>query len=969
MTLAFSGFAPGGRLMTGDRVVGLRSGTNTIFTPTLPGNILAAQLTTTIPTQLLANTFYTGVVASPSPAVGIMPVTPTAGDVLIVAAVAAAGVTIQKGTAAVVDIGGTPVGSTFFLPIGSVISLRCTNAAGGGQWAAEALQNSTLIDGVTTQNAISNIQLNKSNNLSDVSNAVTSLSNIGGQPINLSGTGNPNGAQAGTAGVNIYFDTAAQQYWACTVTGTSSTAVWQNLSTESVILPANILYFSGSIGSDITGNGSQSFPFATYNFAVSVAVGLATIANQYAVFPMGQERVTGDIVLYPFVSIVGLSPDVNQINTAGNVVADSSWDSTPNGNFSANNVGITAGSGVNITLNVPQGANFIFHNSPFINTPSMAFTGTDSPAEIFAYINCIDLQNSPTATFTDFISTIDNSTISDVTLVNTSSAKQSILIIDNASILDDGPITVQTTGAGQGAALFASATVNLNNLTIDGIPTVALLDVVSYPINLTFLNGATVSNISLLNILDGINANANFTPLNYVPVAGPTWAAESGTGNLAGIDVALASLNTFPSITLTNANNQVKFGTTTNIILNVPAPAASRLYTLPDVFADATIWMLNTNNTRTLNGPFVMDDSPNSNTSIGLGSMTVSSTAKVNVSIGVGANGSLGATTNGQTTSVGAFAGGRQIGNANTFIGASAGNGNAAGASANVTVAVGTNALRNIFSGVQNVAVGNSAGLTITSGTANVCLGFNAGNAVISGSNNIFLGGSATAASTTTNAIVIGHGITGSADNEIIIGNGSAAQMRADSVGLVSIGATSHPYKNLILANGASSTFTISPRNSARTRIYYLSDTGVDGAVAINLLQEVDACSNLIYFDVLVSFSQLSGGARAILYASFPGKTYKIRDLKINSNGTNFVGGDRNLSISDGSTFYSVIPSANLLALTNQGWGSAALPYPASAAISTTTTSGSNISALYSGGTLDYTDGQILISGAVERIS
>lgn len=134
-----------------------------------------------------------------------------------------------------------------------------------------------------------------------------------------------------------------------------------------------------------------------------------------------------------------------------------------------------------------------------------------------------------------------------------------------------------------------------------------------------------------------------------------------------------------------------------------------------------------------------------------------------------------------------------------------------------------------------------------------------------------------------------------------------------------------------------------------------------------------DVGSNLISFDATVTAAALSGGASVNLYFPFRSGygAYKIRALQINAPGTNFSGGDRLLSITDNTTVYSLIPAANLQSLTNSGWGSTALPYPASAAINTNTVGvvGNPILiAKYSGGTTDYSAGSIVISGMLERV-
>ncbi|CAB4143981.1 hypothetical protein UFOVP459_6 [uncultured Caudovirales phage] len=69
-------------------------------------------------------------------------------------------------------------------------------------------------------------QLLAVNNLSDVSNPAASLTNIGGQPIQLEGVGDPNGVQAGILGQD-YWDQSSSYIWSCFIAGPAGTAGWR----------------------------------------------------------------------------------------------------------------------------------------------------------------------------------------------------------------------------------------------------------------------------------------------------------------------------------------------------------------------------------------------------------------------------------------------------------------------------------------------------------------------------------------------------------------------------------------------------------------------------------------------------------------------------------------------------------------------------------------------------------------------
>ena len=132
-----------------------------------------------------------------------------------------------------------------------------------------------------------------------------------------------------------------------------------------------------------------------------------------------------------------------------------------------------------------------------------------------------------------------------------------------------------------------------------------------------------------------------------------------------------------------------------------------------------------------------------------------------------------------------------------------------------------------------------------------------------------------------------------------------------------------------------------------------------------------DPGANLISVDVVVGHTALASGGSVTIYPSSGLKEYYIRNIFLNSNGTNFSGGggDRLGQITDGIKIWSVIPAANMQALTNAAWGSTALPFPASIAINSQTDPGAAIVFKYSGGTTDYSAGSLVITMLLERFN
>ena len=157
-----------------------------------------------------------------------------------------------------------------------------------------------------------------------------------------------------------------------------------------------------------------------------------------------------------------------------------------------------------------------------------------------------------------------------------------------------------------------------------------------------------------------------------------------------------------------------------------------------------------------------------------------------------------------------------------------------------------------------------------------------------------------------------------------------------------------------------------------QSETHYIPDCGLlNDSFLTTALLTPDSNSNLLYVDITVGQAALAAGGSVTLRASSGAIQYKIRNIFVNRGGTNFSGGggDRLLSITDNTTVYSVVPAASLQTLANTAWGSVGVPFPASAAINTSTAAGASLVAKYSGGTTDYTAGSVVISLILERVA
>ncbi len=120
---------------------------------------------------------------------------------------------------------------------------------------------------------------------------------------------------------------------------------------------------------------------------------------------------------------------------------------------------------------------------------------------------------------------------------------------------------------------------------------------------------------------------------------------------------------------------------------------------------------------------------------------------------------------------------------------------------------------------------------------------------------------------------------------------------------------------------------------------------------------------------VTVTAAALAAGGNVPLIVGASGQQFQLSDIFLNAGGTNFSGGggDRLLSVTDGTTVYTVIPAATLQSLANARWGTTAVPYPVGNPINKLTAAGQNLRAIYSGGAADYTAGSLVLTLVYHR--
>lgn len=365
------------------------------------------------------------------------------------------------------------------------------------------------------------------------------------------GTGINNGTNTITLGGNFQM-TGAFTFNGTLVGNTSVTfpTTGTLATTSELTSPAQALYISND-GDDTNGTGTIEKPFATYEKARSVAVLTASETTPYVIIPIGIFNITGDMTLSPFVHISGFNINAAIFNITGSVVLDPLFDTTPNPVVMVENVIISAAVSVNLTFTVFQNARIVFNNISTIGTPDIFITGpgTDSSCEIVVMQSVVNIAGSTNVTATNVVLAVAGSSLGGtITAINNSAITNNVLVV--ASAYGPGPaIVMQTTNTGTQIAFISSTNMFLSSFTLDGTGNTVLIDSASYTTTPIYLNGASANNIIISSLSDGIEANTNFTPVNYAPIAGTNFKANSVTGNLQGIDTTLGTLVARGSLT------------------------------------------------------------------------------------------------------------------------------------------------------------------------------------------------------------------------------------------------------------------------------------------------------------------------------------------------------------------------------------------------------------------------------------
>lgn len=130
--------------------------------------------------------------------------------------------------------------------------------------------------------------------------------------------------------------------------------------------------------------------------------------------------------------------------------------------------------------------------------------------------------------------------------------------------------------------------------------------------------------------------------------------------------------------------------------------------------------------------------------------------------------------------------------------------------------------------------------------------------------------------------------------------------------------------------------------------------------------------SALKWVDVTVTAALLDAAGSVNVMAGVAGDQYKIRDIRLVGGGTNFAaGGDRLISLTDGTTVWTTIANADIEAAPAEtlAWGNAKVPFLTGTS-DTASADGDAIYFAYSGGTTDHAaTGSIKFSVCLEKVA
>ncbi len=345
---------------------------------------------------------------------------------------------------------------------------------------------------------------------------------------------------------SAYTPTAGTNYLAASVTGNLS-GIDAKLATVGGAGQVNVIYLSqyGSDGND----GTILRPVQTYAAAIALIGASATWEHPYVIKASGIIHFAYgvDMPIYKYISVEGYGwTDTLFDITGGYLTLDSGFTTDPQPQAIISNCRINPGFGSSslVFASHVQFAQLIFNNILFGGALEFVGSGANSEGEYVSIYNSqFQYATNGYCVFRNISFTMVGTQVSQIDAFNDSitNTVSAVSGIPKNSYNPGSATALNMRNSSSGINRLDVTGVLFTEINMDGTGNQLHIDSGSYTATPGLTGGATLADIYAPSISDGVSANVNFTPSNYTPTADTNYTANSVTGNLKGIDLALAS--------------------------------------------------------------------------------------------------------------------------------------------------------------------------------------------------------------------------------------------------------------------------------------------------------------------------------------------------------------------------------------------------------------------------------------------
>lgn len=452
---------------------------------------------------------------------GGIDVTATAGtDTLSIGAINAEVVNIGN-PGSIVNIQGTVnnINSTNLNVTDQLITINDGGPSGSGGGSGIEVEEGGSITGYTKVSGDRNSWTFKAPNTAGVASIVPGSSGItidqsSHNPVTL---GTTNGLSLSGQQISLAASSGS-------TTGALSSTDWTTFNNKAnhVIPSTNEMVYVNSLsGSDVTGDGSYDKPFASVNYALTT-ISDASSTKPYAIMLQANRQVeTGDLLLKPYVFIIGAMQRASYIRVnGGSIKPDSSYGSTA-GWTGFKNVYIGGSTAINWDLQALGGSNCVMVIEDCTVSGNLTFKGRNAGGG--DYLEWYGGIGIGTLTLDSVYTQIQQAEFGGLVTVTNTQAITGNAINLNAAVLDSGIAitssnsTLVNVGYGNGVGVTTTGTMTITSYK--GLPAKSVR---------SLSGGTTVVNVD----------NASAVP--YTPTTSGDWSTQP-TDVLGALDILASS--------------------------------------------------------------------------------------------------------------------------------------------------------------------------------------------------------------------------------------------------------------------------------------------------------------------------------------------------------------------------------------------------------------------------------------------